>query len=126
MRYISTPDAPAAIGPYAQAVEHNGTVYVSGQIAIDPVTNLFIAGGISKQTEQVLKNLDAILIAAGCDRSTVLSCTVYLTQMEDFPFMNDLYQQFFAPHTPARATVQVFALPKEAVVEISCIAAVKS
>ena len=122
---ISTPDAPAAIGPYTQAIRVGDTLYTSGQVALDPATGALVAGGIVEQTTRVLENLKAVLAAAGLDMSHVVKTTVFLKDMKDFAEMNELYAKYFAPEgvvAPARSTVQVAALPKDALVEIECIA----
>jgi len=122
---ISTPDAPAAIGPYTQAIRVGDTLYTSGQVALDPATGALVAGGIVEQTTRVLENLKAVLAAAGLDMSHVVKTTVFLKDMKDFAAMNELYAKYFAPEgvvAPARSTVQVAALPKDALVEIECIA----
>ncbi len=122
---ISTPDAPAAIGPYSQAVRSGDTVFTSGQIPIDPATGELVPGDITAQTTQVCKNLAAVLAAAGLDFSHVLKTTVFLKSMADFTAMNAVYATYFAPEgtvPPARSTIQVAALPKDALVEIECIA----
>jgi len=122
---ISTPDAPAAIGPYTQAIRVGDTLYTSGQVALDPATGALVAGGIVEQTTRVLENLKAVLAAAGLDMSHVVKTTVFLKDMKDFAAMNELYAKYFAPEgvvAPARSTVQVAALPKDALVEIEVIA----
>lgn len=122
---VSTPEAPAAIGPYSQAVRVGDTLYTSGQIPIDPATGNIIEGGIAEQTTRVLENLKAVLVAAGADFSRVVKTTVFLKDMKDFAAMNEVYGRYFAPEgvvPPARSTVQVAALPKDALVEIECIA----
>ncbi len=122
---IATPDAPAAIGPYSQAVRCGDTVFTSGQIPIDPASGELVPGDITAQTRQVCKNLAAVLAAAGLDFSHVVKTTVYLKSMADFAAMNAVYAAYFAPAgavPPARSTVQVAALPKDALVEIECIA----
>lgn len=124
MMPVSTPGAPAAIGPYSQAVLHDGLVWCSGQIALDPATGQMSAGSVAEQTAQVLANLDAVLRAAGTDRTRVLRTTVYLRDMADFSAMNEVYATFFGPTRPARATVAVAGLPRDARVEIDCVAAV--
>jgi 2-iminobutanoate/2-iminopropanoate deaminase len=122
MKTISTPNAPAAIGPYSQAVAHAGLVYCSGQIPIDPATGALIEGDVAAQTRQVLANLDAVLAAAGTDRSRVLKTSVFLRDMADFGAMNAEYAAFFGDTRPARATVAVAGLPRDVRVEIDCIA----
>ena len=119
---IQTEQAPQAIGPYSQAVKANGLVFVSGQIPIDPRTGQFVAGGIAEQTEQVLKNLAALLEASGSSLALVLKTTVFLADMEEFAAMNEIYGRFFTEEPPARATVQAARLPRDARVEIEAIA----
>jgi 2-iminobutanoate/2-iminopropanoate deaminase len=119
---ISTPDAPAAIGPYSQAVKAGSFVFVSGQIALDAKTGTFHDGPVADQTKKALENLSAILTAAGCALSDVVSCTVYLTDMNDFAVMNDVFSSFFTKDAPSRAAVEVSRLPKDSRIEISCIA----
>ena len=123
MRTISTADAPAAIGPYSQAVVHGDLVLCSGQIPLDPATGEFVEGDVEAQTRRVLQNLDAVLRAAGSELGKALRLTVFLADMEDFPRVNEVYGSFFESDPPARATVQVSRLPKDARVEIDCIAA---
>ena len=122
---VSTAEAPAAIGPYSQAVRVGDTLYTSGQVALDPATGALVAGGIVEQTTRVLENLKAVLAAAGVDFTHVVKTTVFLKSMADFAAMNEIYATYFAPHgtvPPARSTVQVAGLPKDALVEIECIA----
>jgi 2-iminobutanoate/2-iminopropanoate deaminase len=122
---ISTQDAPAAIGPYSQAVRVGDMLFTSGQVALDPKTGALVAGGITEQTVRVLENLKAVLGAAGIDLVHVVKTTVFLKDMKDFAAMNEVYAKYFAPAgvvPPARSTVQVAALPKDALVEIECIA----
>ncbi|GHU94257.1 reactive intermediate/imine deaminase [Bacteroidia bacterium] len=121
-RIISTPNAPAAIGPYSQAVECNGTLYVSGQIPINPATGEVCGGDIAAQTEQVLANLNAILTAAGYGFANVLKTTVLLADMNDFAKMNEVYGRYFTTEMPARAAFQVAQLPKNVGIEIELIA----
>jgi len=121
---VSTPQAPKAIGPYSQAVIHNGIVYLSGQIAIDPATNQLIEGDVVAQTHRVLTNLKAVLEAAGSSLESVLKTTVFLKEMADFPKMNEVYGQYFSANPPARSTVQAAKLPRDVSVEIDAIAAV--
>lgn len=123
MTAVSTPGAPAAIGPYSQAIVHGGLVWCSGQVALDPQTGVLTPGGVEHQTRQALANLDAVLIAAGADRSSVIRTTVYLRDMADFAAMNTAYATFFGEARPARATVAVAGLPRDARVEIDCVAA---
>lgn len=120
---IATTAAPGAIGPYSQAIEANGFVFVSGQIPIDPATGVFVEGGIEAQTEQSLKNLKAIAQAAGCSLENVVKTTVFLSDMNNFAAMNGVYSQFFTTECPGRSAVQVSALPKGALVEIEAIIA---
>ena len=121
---IQTERAPNAIGPYSQAVRANGLVFVSGQIAIDPQTGQFVAGGIVEQTEQVLKNLGAVLEAAGSGLNRIVKTTVFLADMQEFAAMNEVYGRFFKETPPARATVEAARLPRDARVEIEAIALV--
>lgn len=126
IRTVSTPDAPAAIGPYSQAVVHGGLVYCSGQIALDPRTGEVVEGDVTPQTRQVLTNLQHVLEAAGSGLQYVLKTTVYLKSMDEFPRMNEVYGTFFsADAPPARATVEVARLPKNVRVEIDCVAVVR-
>jgi 2-iminobutanoate/2-iminopropanoate deaminase len=119
---ISTPDAPKAIGPYSQGVRAGGLVFTAGQVAFDPATQQIVDGDISAQTERVMKNLSAILKAAGCDLKDVLRCTVFLKDMNDFAAMNAVYGKYFEAPFPARSTVEVARLPKDVLVEIDIIA----
>jgi 2-iminobutanoate/2-iminopropanoate deaminase len=122
---ISTPNAPAAIGPYSQAVRVGDLLFTSGQIPIDPATGAIVAGGIREQTTRVLDNLTAVLSEAGLDMAQVIKTTVYLKNMADFSAMNEIYATYFAPQgvvPPARSTVEVARLPKDALVEIDLIA----
>ena len=121
---IHTEDAPAPIGPYNQAVRMGNTVYTSGQIAIDPNTGLLIEGSISEETHQVMRNMQAVLNAAGLNFSQVLKSTIFITNMDDFGAINEVYGSYFDSDTaPARETVQVARLPKNVRLEISMIAA---
>lgn len=122
-KIVSTEAAPKAIGPYSQAVAHNGLVYLSGQIPLDPATGAVVEGDVAAQTERVLENLQAVLAAAGSSLAQVLKTTVYLKDMDDFPRMNEVYGRYFAENPPARATVEVARLPRDVRVEIDCIAA---
>ncbi len=122
---ISTTQAPAAIGPYSQAVRVGDMLYASGQIPIDPATGDLVPGGISEQTTRVLKNIEAVLTAAGLGLAAVIKTTVFLKDMNDFAAMNAIYGEFLAPAgviPPARSTVQVARLPKDSLVEIEIIA----
>lgn len=123
MKQISTQNAPAAIGPYSQAIEVNGFVYASGQLPIDPATGAFPEGGVKEQTRQSLQNVKAILEEAGLALSNVVKTTVYLADMGDFAVMNEVYSQFFAQPFPARSAIAVKALPKGALVEVEVVAA---
>jgi len=122
---IETKEAPAAIGPYSQAVRAGDTLYTSGQIALDPATGQLVEGGIREQTVRVLANLEAVLSAAGVDATHVVKTTIFLKNMADFAVVNELYAPLFAPRgvvAPARSTVAVAELPKGALVEIEAIA----
>ena len=119
---ISTEKAPGAIGPYSQAIKTGGMVFCSGQIPIDPATGEFVSNDVVEQTEQVLKNLSAVLDAAGTNLGNVVKTTVFLADMGDFAAMNEVYGRYFSENKPARATVQAARLPKDARVEIDCIA----
>jgi len=119
---ISTEDAPQAIGPYSQAMRANGFVFVSGQVAIDPTTQQVIDGDVAFQTDRVLKNLVAILKAAGSGLEKVVRSTVFLKNMSDFTAMNQVYGRYFSSTPPARSTVEVSRLPKDVLVEIDVIA----
>jgi 2-iminobutanoate/2-iminopropanoate deaminase len=124
MKPISTDAAPAAIGPYSQAIDSGaGLVFLSGQLPIDPATGAFPEGGVQEQTRQSIRNAKAILEAAGLGLSNVVKTTVFLADMADFAAMNEVYAQFFAEPFPARSAVAVKTLPKGALVEIECIAA---
>jgi 2-iminobutanoate/2-iminopropanoate deaminase len=120
---VSTEAAPAAIGPYSQAVKYNGLVYLSGQIPLDPATGQLVEGDIEVQTARVLDNLRAVLESAGSSLEKVLKTTVFLHEMSDFPRMNAVYGRYFNVNPPARATVEVSRLPRDVRVEIDCIAA---
>jgi 2-iminobutanoate/2-iminopropanoate deaminase len=120
---ISTEAAPKAIGPYSQAIVHNGVAYLSGQIPLDPATGQLVGDGdIVAQTERVLENLKAVLAAAGSSLDQVLKTTVFLKSMDDFPKMNEVYTRYFGASLPARSTVQAAKLPRDVMVEIDCIA----
>lgn len=121
---ISTEKAPGAIGPYSQAIKANGMLFCSGQIPIDPATGAFVEGGVTEQTEQVFKNLIAVLEAGGSSLNGVVKTSVFLADMNDFAAMNEVYAKYFDSNKPARATVQAARLPKDALVEIDCIAVV--
>jgi 2-iminobutanoate/2-iminopropanoate deaminase len=121
---ISTEKAPGAIGPYSQAVSVGGMVFCSGQIPIDPATGNFVSNEVAEQTEQVLKNLTAVLEAAKTNLNNVVKTTVFLADMDDFAAMNEVYARYFGENKPARATVQAARLPRDARVEIECIAVI--
>lgn len=121
-RIISTTAAPGAIGPYSQAVEANGTLYISGQVPIDPATGKLVEGGITEQTTQVLKNIRAILLAAGYTMDNVVKSTCLLSDMSDFKAMNEVYAQFYTSDQPARAAFAVKGLPLGALIEIETVA----
>ncbi|HET9697309.1 MAG TPA: RidA family protein [Terriglobales bacterium] len=119
---VATKDAPQAIGPYSQAIKSGGFLFSSGQIAIDPSTGQVIEGDVAAQTERVMKNLAAILKAAGLSLNNVVKTTVFLKSMGDFATMNEIYGRHFGEHRPARSTVEVARLPKDVLVEIDVIA----
>lgn len=119
---VATKDAPQAIGPYSQAIKSGGFLFSSGQIAIDPATGQVIEGDVAAQTERVMKNLAAILKAAGLSLQKVVKTTVFLKSMGDFATMNEIYGRHFGEHRPARSTVEVARLPKDVMVEIDVIA----
>jgi len=121
---ITTAKAPAAIGPYSQAIRAGSLIFASGQIPLDPVTGEIVSGDIQEQTRRVLDNLRAVLEAAGSSLAQVVKTTVFLADLADFAQMNDVYASFFSTSVPARSTVQVAALPRGALVEIECIAVV--
>ena len=121
---VLTEQAPKAIGPYSQAIVSDGTVFTAGQIALDPKTGAVVGTTTAEQTDQVLKNLEAILKTAGSSLALVVKTTVYLLDMADFPAMNEVYAKRFGAHKPARTTIQAAALPKAARVEIDAIARV--
>ena len=122
METVSTDKAPGAIGPYSQAIKANGMVFCSGQIPIDPATGNFVSDVVAEQTEQVFKNLGEVLAAAGASLDKVVKTTVFLADMNDFAEMNEVYAKYFTQNKPARATVQAARLPRDAKVEIECIA----
>ena len=123
MKALTTEKAPAAIGPYSQAIEVNGFVYASGQLPIDPATGAFPEGGVKEQTRQSILNAQAILRSAGLELSNVVKTTVLLSDIADFAAMNEVYAEFFGEPYPARSALAVRALPKGALVEIEMIAA---
>ncbi|CAN5228946.1 RidA family protein [soil metagenome] len=119
---VQTDKAPAAIGPYSQAVIFNNIVYCSGQIPLDPESMELVQGDIGKQTKQVMENLKQVLLKAETDFGKVLKCSIFLDDMEDFKVVNEIYAEYFGENPPARETVAVETLPKNVKVEISCIA----
>ncbi|MCB9831935.1 MAG: RidA family protein [Planctomycetes bacterium] len=121
-RAISTPRAPAAIGPYSQAIAMDGWLHCSGQIPLDPETGSIVGDDVAAQTRQVLTNLENVLRAAGCTLDDVVKANVYLVDLGEFQAMNEVYAEYFKARPPARACVQVAALPKGSLVEIDCIA----
>ena len=123
-KIISTDKAPEAIGPYSQAIQFSGLLFVSGQIAIDPKTGEFVEGDIEAHTEQVLENLKAIIEEAGMTLKDVLKCSCFLQNMKDFVAFNGVYEGYFGANPPARETVEVARLPKDALVEVSAICGV--
>ena len=124
LKRVETTNAPAAIGPYSQAIIVNGMLYTAGQIPLDPQSMEIVAGGIDEQTEQVMKNLAAILESAGASLQDVVKTTVFLHDMGEFAAMNKIYEKHFGAHKPARSTVQAARLPRDVKVEIEVIAAV--
>ncbi len=123
LHFVATAQAPQAIGPYSQAVIAGGLVYTAGQVAFDPATMTLVAGDVKAQTDRVLLNLQAILEAAGSSLGQVVRTTVFLASMDDFAAMNEVYARHFGAHKPARSTVAVRTLPRNALVEIDCVAA---
>lgn len=119
---ISTSNAPLPIGPYSQAVKVGQTLYISGQIALDPITNELLVTDVTKETNQVMRNIEAILEEAGYTFSDVVKCTIFINDMSNFATVNEVYGTFFTVNPPARETVEVSKLPKNVNVEISCIA----
>jgi len=122
VQVISTEKAPQAIGPYSQAISANGFTFVSGQIPVDPASGKLLTGSIAEQTKQVLENIASILKAANSDLNKVVKATVYLKDMNDFEAMNQVYSEYFSATKPARATIQVAKLPRDASIEIDAIA----
>jgi len=122
MKYIQSDKAPKVVGPYSQAIEHNGFVFTAGQIGKDPKTDVLLEG-IEQQTKQVLKNIELILEAVGLSRNHIVKTTVFIVNMDDYAKMNEVYGNFFRDHFPARSTVQVVKLPAGALIEIEVIAA---
>jgi len=121
---ISTEAAPAAIGPYSQAIVYNGIAYLSGQIPLDPATGKLVEGGIEEQTVRVLENMGAVLEACGSNFSMVLKTTIFVKDMNDFAKVNEVYGRYFGTNPPARATVEAARLPRDVKVEIEAVAAV--
>ena len=121
MKFISTKEAPQAIGPYSQAVEANGMIYTSGQIGLTP-EGIFAAEDVAGQMHQVMKNLTAVLDAGGVTLNEVIKTTIFLADMNDFAIVNDIYASYFGTHRPVRSTVAVKTLPANALVEIDCVA----
>lgn len=119
---VHTDRAPKAIGPYSQANVAGNMVFVSGQLGFDPASMQFVEGGVAEQTDQALRNLSAVLEAAGATLDDVTACTVYLKDMNDFAAMNEVYARYFVANPPSRAAIEVARLPKDGLVEISCIA----
>jgi len=124
-KIIATDNAPKAIGPYSQAVVHNGLAFLSGQIPLDPATNTMVEGGIEVQTERVMENLKGLLEACGSSLENVVKTTVFIKDMGEFAKMNEVYARYFTANAPARATVEAARLPRDVKVEIECIAIVK-
>lgn len=121
-KIISSADAPKAVGPYSQAIEKNGILFLSGQIPLDPLSGQIVGNTVEQQTQQVLKNMNAVLNAAGCSLDDVVKTTVFLTNIDDFATVNAVYGRYFTTEFPARSAVAVKALPKGAMVEIEAIA----
>tara|TARA_Y100000590_G_scaffold418124_1_gene518519 strand:- start:1201 stop:1587 length:387 start_codon:yes stop_codon:yes gene_type:complete len=119
---ITTNDAPAAIGPYSQAIKNGRLIFTAGQIAIDPKTGVLVPGNIEEQTHQVIRNIEAILMAIDIDLEAVVKTTVFMTNFSNFTRMNKVYEQYFANNPPARSALEVSALPLSAQIEIECIA----
>jgi 2-iminobutanoate/2-iminopropanoate deaminase len=124
MKIVSTTNAPAAIGPYSQAVVSNGFAFLSGQISLDPATGQLVDGDIAAQTERVIENLKAVLEACGSSLNRIVKTTVYLADMREFAKMNEVYARYFPENPPARATVEAARLPRDVRVEIDCIASI--
>jgi len=125
LKPVSTPNAPGAIGPYSQALQAGDFLFLSGQIPLDPATGQIVPGGIAEQTHQVLKNIGAVLTAAGSSYAQVVKTTVFLHDMADFAAMNEIYGGYFTAPAPARSTIQAAALPRAVRVEIDCVAYLK-
>jgi 2-iminobutanoate/2-iminopropanoate deaminase len=125
-RIVKTEKAPSAIGPYSQAIVANGFVFTAGQIALDPASGQVVGGGVAEQTEQVLRNLTAVLDAAGTSWSNVVKTTVFLKDMRDFPTVNEVYARMVGEARPARSTVAAAGLPRDVLVEIEAVATVNA
>lgn len=121
MKIIDAPNAPKAIGPYSQAIEANGFLFLSGQIPLDPTTMEVVEGGITEQAKQVLANIQAVVEAAGTDKNSVIKATMFLSDMNNFAAANEVYADFFGDHKPARSTIEVARLPKDVLIEIEVI-----
>lgn len=121
-KIVKTDKAPAAIGPYSQAVVHENTIYCSGQIALNPETMELVSENVEEQTKQVMQNIEQILLEAGSSFSKVIKCSIFLNNMDDFFSVNKIYGSYFPENPPARETVEVSRLPKDVKIEISCIA----
>lgn len=119
---INIPDAPAPVGPYSQAINYNGLIIASGQIAINPKTGILTTQSIENELNQIFENIDALLLASKLKRENILKCSIFLKNMDDFKELNDIYSRFFEKPYPARETVEVSRLPKDANIEISFIA----
>lgn len=124
LHFVATPQAPQAIGPYSQAVIANGLIFTAGQVGFDPATMAIVPGDVKAQTDRVMLNLEAILQAAGSSLGKVVKTSVFLASMDDFAAMNEVYARHFGAHKPARSTVAVKTLPRNALVEIDCVATV--
>ncbi|RMH52722.1 MAG: RidA family protein [Zetaproteobacteria bacterium] len=120
---IDSEAAPAAVGPYSHAVRHGNTLYLSGQIGLDPASGTLVPGGVTAETQQILRNLDAVLATAGASRTQIVKATIYLVEMEDFRQVNAIYGDWLGNHRPARATVAVARLPLDARIEIDLVVA---
>ncbi len=125
-RIISTDKAPQAIGPYSQAVQFDNLLYISGQIPLEPISGQVLKANIKEQTKQILKNLNAVLIAGGSSLDNVLRTTIFLTNLEDYSEVNEVYAEFFEESMPARSTVQVSRLPMDVQIEIDAIAGINT
>lgn len=125
-RAVESPDAPKAIGPYSQAIVANGFIFTAGQVGADPKTGTLVEGGIEAQTEQVLKNIEAVLKASGSSLDDVVKTTVFLADLNDFAKMNEIYAKRFKMPFPARSTVQVARLPRDAKIEIEAVAVIRA